>query len=74
VNRWLGWANTLTGWERPAWTPQAPCPGCGNRTLRVRLDRKTAACITDTCECWWAEDTIGILADHVRSWMNARAA
>jgi hypothetical protein len=68
VNRWLGWATTLTGWERPPWTPQAPCPGCGNYTLRVRLDRRTATCVSETCDHWWDETNIGLLAEHVRQW------
>jgi hypothetical protein len=72
VNRWYGWAATLTGWERPPFTPQAPCPGCGNFTLRVRLDRKTATCVTETCDHWWNEDTWGILAEHMRLWREQR--
>jgi len=74
LQRWYGWAATLTGWERPPWTPQAPCPGCGNRTLRVRLDRKTAVCVSEDCDHWWDSDNIGLLADYVRQWGDTRVA
>lgn len=65
LRHWYGWAATLTGWRRPPWTPQAPCPFCGDRSLRVRLDTKTAACVS--CREAWTEDTIGLLAEHLRA-------
>jgi hypothetical protein len=74
LRRWYGWAATLTGWEVPAWTPQAPCPICDERSLRVRLERKTATCVS--CAEFWNEDTIGLLGDHVAaydSWSRAEA-
>lgn len=65
LRHWYGWAATLTGWRRPPWTPQSPCPFCGERTLRVRLDTKTATCVG--CRESWTETTIGLLAEHLRS-------
>lgn len=64
LRRWYGWAATLTGWERPSWKPAVPCPACERKGLRIRLDRKTAACIQ--CGSAWTPDSIGILADYVR--------
>lgn len=65
LRRWYSWAATLTGWERPAWKPRAPCPLCGVvGGLRVRLDRSTAVCAN--CGEGWDPSTIGLLADHVR--------
>lgn len=64
LRRWYGMAATLTGWERPPWRPDAPCPICEHRGgLRVRLDRQTANCV----ECYeaWTPDTIGLLAQYV---------
>jgi hypothetical protein len=63
LRRWYGWAATLTGWERPAWRPRAPCPACEQPGLRVRLAQQTAACVS--CGAGWTSDTIGILADYV---------
>jgi hypothetical protein len=63
LRRWYGWAATLTGWERPAWRPHAPCPACEQHGLRVHLARQTAACIN--CGAAWTPDTIGILGDYV---------
>ena len=71
LRRWYGLAATLTGWERPAWRPDAPCPLCGQRGLRVRLDRRTAACAH--CGESWTPDTIGLLAEHVRQVAEAAA-
>lgn len=65
LRRWYGLAATLTGWERPAWRPDAPCPACDARGLRVHLARKTAACVN--CGEAWTPDTIGILGDYVAS-------
>lgn len=71
LRRWYGLAATLTGWERPAWRPDAPCPLCAQRGLRVRLDRRTAACAA--CGESWTPDTIGLLAEHVRQVGEAAA-
>lgn len=60
LRHWYGWAATLAGWRRPPWTPQDPCPLCGQRSLRIRLDTSTAACLS--CNEAWTPDTIGLLA------------
>lgn len=68
LRRWYGWAATLSGWERPPWKPDAPCPLCDeNGTLRVYLARKTATCVA--CHESWSEaaGTIGLLAQHVEN-------
>lgn len=65
VRRWYGLAATLTGWERAPWRPDAPCPHCDTRNLRVRLDRETAVCVN--CAEWWDKTTIGILARHIEA-------
>jgi hypothetical protein len=72
LRRWYGWAATLTGWERPAWKPNAPCPICEERGLRVRLDRSTAACVA--CGEGWDPNNIGLLAEHVRQIADAGEA
>lgn len=72
LRRWYGWAATLTGWINPPWTPQAPCPLCEARQLRVRLERKTATCLG--CGESWTEDTIGLLAEHVKTFSEWSAA
>ena len=67
VRLWLVWCRVLTGWDTPAWQPNAKCPVCGIRgTLRIRLDRHTACCIESSCRAAWDEDTIEYLATHVR--------
>jgi len=63
LRRWYSWAATLTGWERPPWRPNAPCPACEHHGLRVHLARQTAACVN--CGAGWTPDTIGILGDYV---------
>jgi hypothetical protein len=75
LKRWYGWAATLTGWQVPPWTPQAPCPLCDERTLRVRLDKRTAVCVS--CQESWTEDTVELLGRHVRAydeWSRAEAS
>lgn len=69
LRRWNASAETLAGWRRPPWTPQAPCPLCGDRQLRIRLDMKTATCVA--CREGWTPDTIGLLADHLRRYASA---
>lgn len=66
MRRWYGQAATLTGWERPPWRPNAPCPLCARTGgLRVRLDRHSAVC-TDCGEAW-TPLTIGLLAEHLNA-------
>ena len=74
LRRWYGWAATLTGWQTPPLSLRAPCPLCDDRALRVRLDRKTATCVS--CGEAWTEDTIGLLGEHVRrytAWSEEQA-
>jgi hypothetical protein len=68
VRLWLTWARTLTGWDSPAFRPNVKCPACGMRgSLRVRLDRGTACCVEPNCYATWDQDTIGILAQIIRT-------
>lgn|GEM_PF-3958342 len=65
LRRYVYQARVITGWESPPWRPDAPCPNCEQRGLRVRLLTSTAACIE--CGEVWDVRTIGLLAEHVRS-------
>lgn len=68
VRRWWTWARVTTGWDLPAWAPANTCPLCGERgTLRIRMNEMIATCINDQCRETWGEDTIGLLADHIRA-------
>lgn len=64
LQRWIYQARVIAGWQRPPWRPDAPCPACEQRGLRVRLDLSTAACVE--CRESWDRTTIGLLAEHVR--------
>lgn len=77
VRRWWTRARIVTGWDSPAWTPDNTCPQCGERgTLRVRLADHIGMCTyrgnlhesgrREACEATWSEETIGVLADHIR--------
>lgn len=67
VRRWWIRARVVTGWDSPAWEPDATCPMCGKRgTIRVRLADRVAACGNDACGATWEPETIGLLADHIR--------
>ena len=75
VRRWWTQARIVTGWDSPAWTPNATCPACGERgTLRVRLAERIGMCVfagdpsrrKEPCHATWDETTIGVLADHIR--------
>lgn len=63
LRRWVFAARVVAGWQRPPWRPDAPCPACDRKGLRVRLDLSTATCAE--CGEGWDKDTIGILAKHV---------
>jgi hypothetical protein len=72
VRRWATWARVVTGWEVPPFRPNNSCPLCAVRGgLRVRLgDGVTSSdahgmCVN--CGEHWTPDTIGLLADHIRS-------
>jgi len=70
VDRWRSWCRVLGAWEDPLpHLPTVPCPQCdtfpGERAgLRIRLDRSAAVCLT--CQAIWDENTVGILAEHIR--------
>lgn len=67
VRRWWTQARIVTGWDSPAWTPNATCPQCGMRgTLKIRLTEHIGMCTNDTCRVTWDEASIGVLADHIR--------
>lgn len=63
LRRYVQQARVIAGWERPPWRPDAPCPACDKRGLRVRLDLSVATCTE--CGEGWDRDTIGILASYV---------
>lgn len=76
AKRWVTWARIVTGWDVPAWRPNAPCPACDVRgSLRVRVDPMSAMCIEEGCETTWNEDDggIAILAEYIR-WINGEGA
>ncbi|WP_447643182.1 DUF7341 domain-containing protein [Nocardioides zeae] len=66
VRRWWVQARIITGWDSPAWRPDATCPMCDERgSLRVRLAARAAMCVA--CSDTWDPSTIGHLADHIRA-------
>lgn len=68
VRSWWITARIVTGWDSPAWRPDATCPQCGERgTLSIRLADKIARCSHEACWSTWDEVTIGLLADHIRA-------
>lgn len=67
VRRWWGWARIITRWDLPPFQPANTCPLCGTRgSLRVRVAEQLATCTEDQCRETWDQDTIGLLADHIR--------
>lgn len=67
VHGWWVAARVVTGWDSPAWAPDATCPVCEERgTLRIRFLERVAMCTSPDCRAWWDAGTIGLLADHVR--------
>lgn len=68
VRRWWTQARIVTGWDSPAWSPDNTCPQCGERgTLKVRLAEHIGMCTHDACRTTWDEQSIGLLADHIRA-------
>jgi hypothetical protein len=66
MRRWWNQARVIAGWDSAAWRPDNTCPVCAERrTLRVKLNDAIAFC-TD-CRETWAPETIGLLAEHIRS-------
>lgn len=83
MRRWKTWAEIITGWKTPPWTPVAPCPAavagedgttrsCGKRSLRVNLTYATAYC--PSCGTTW--DAIGLrtLGKYVQRYKQAADA
>lgn len=65
IRTWWIRARVLTGWESPAWKPDATCPMCGERrTVSVRWSSEVATCTA--CYESWDSETIGLLAEHIR--------
>lgn len=74
VRSWWTQARIVTGWDSPAWEPDATCPQCGERgTLRIRLVEQIGMCTNDGCRVTWDQGTIGLLADHIRAESSSRA-
>lgn len=72
IRSWWLQARIVTGWDAPAWSPDATCPQCGERgTLKVRLAEHIGMCTNDQCRVTWDAETIGLLADHIRAESNA---
>lgn len=74
VRRWWAQARIVSGWDSPAWRPDATCPACNKRGgLRIRLSAKVGVCVE--CRETWDPATIGLLAEHIRaeSFSTARA-
>lgn len=66
TRRWWLHARIVTGWDSPAWRPDATCPCCGKRGgLRVRLEERAGLCIE--CRESWGPSDYQVLADHVRT-------
>jgi hypothetical protein len=66
IRSWWAAARIVTGWDSPAWAPDNTCPLCAVRGgLRIRLDLHTGLCIE--CHETWDENSIGLLADHIRA-------
>ena len=68
ITRWWTWARITTGWDQPPFQPHNTCPHCGVLgSIRIRLHEHLATCTNDTCRATWNQDTIGILAQHIRT-------
>ena len=74
MRSWQRRAAILTGWQSAPWRPSVPCPACaGMNTLVVNLADQSGFCNAwlpgeeRNCDAYWNADTIGILADYVRS-------
>lgn len=66
VRSWWVRARVLTGWDTKARKLDGTCPLCGERgTVMVRLSSGLGACTS--CHETWDAETIGILAEHMRT-------
>jgi hypothetical protein len=75
LRQWRTWCAVMTGWQSPAYSPAVTCPvdQCGKpNTIRINLTRKTGMCTA--CHATWDEDTIGILADYIRTTTSKETA
>jgi hypothetical protein len=65
VKRWWQQARITTGWDMPAFKPNAACPVCeAMGTLRVKVDG--ALCVEPKCRTTWDATQVGLLGEHVR--------
>jgi hypothetical protein len=63
VKRWWLQARITTGWDMPAFKPNASCPECNSKgTLRVKLDG--ASCVG--CRFTWDAAQVGFLGELIR--------
>lgn len=68
IRCWWTWARITTGWDQPPWQPNNTCPACATRgSIRIRLHEHLATCTNDNCRATWDHDTIGLLAEHIRT-------
>lgn len=83
LRRWRSWAATMTGWEQITRLDRVPCPVCETHgSLRINLTTRTAYCANPdrdadglrTCGATWAEDSIGVLAEYIKTITEGRAA
>lgn len=66
VRSWWVRARVLTGWDTKARKLDGTCPLCGVRgCVQVRLSSGLGACTN--CHETWDQETIGILAEHMRA-------
>lgn len=66
VRSWWILARIVTGWDAPAWRPRNTCPICeAAGGLRIRFDVSIAICLD--CDSEWDAQTIGLLADHIKT-------
>jgi hypothetical protein len=67
VRNWWTQARVVTGLDEPSWRPDNTCPLCGTRgTLRVNRVTLSAVCIEGQCREVWTEETISLLAEHIK--------
>jgi hypothetical protein len=83
MRQWRRHCEVITGLVSPDPQLQVPCPvdGCGARTLRINVGKRTARCTS--CKARWAEQedpdagiySISILAQWIGEWQaSAKAA
>lgn len=75
LRRWAGWCRVYLGLEQVRQITGVPCPlsDCNGRgTLRVNLTTSHGLCVA--CGATWAHDTIGLLAEHIRTARTTEAS